>query len=193
MSLVNVKLESRWMHGARTWVPKMVLFVAAFGSFSIALGQQQIGADTSYYLKKSPGGQMTNLEPIGSCRDPQTDGKHSVLIMAKSNDLSKMRKDGNGWERALRRAPVTKASVVLFGTRHGQKTVVGTLEGMYLLRGFNDELRLSGTVDEMGPDGVNVTKAIDFELKSDTTSFASFLGDRVFECRLEHPQLISFE
>jgi hypothetical protein len=52
--------------------------------------------DSSKYLQKSPGGHMTQLEPIGECRDPlasQAVVLRSVLIMAMTNDLPSMRKD----------------------------------------------------------------------------------------------------
>ena len=154
--------------------------------------------DTSRYLHKSPGGQVIKLEPIAECRDPLSteipNGRNqSVIVMAPSKDLSSMRKDRNVWERSLRRAPQTKASLVLQVVQHGREQVMGTFEGLYLIRGFNDELRLSGTIDEMGTDGINLTKAVDVELKSSASTYASFAGDQVFECRLTHPQLIRFE
>lgn len=189
-------------------VTHFVLTGALFGLFSLvslagSQGQAASSAmelarrDSSQMLQKSPGGQISQLEPIGECRDPlagQNSGtRRSVLIMANSKSLPSMRKDQNGWEQALRRSPVTNASLIIREVQHQREVVVGQLEGLYLLRGFNEELRISGTLDEMGSDGVYVTKSINFPLSSDTSSFASFAGPLVFECRLTHPQLIRFE
>jgi hypothetical protein len=156
--------------------------------------------DSNRILQKSPGGQISQLEPIGVCRDPlaaqamsPATPQRSVLILAKSKDIPSMRKDRNGWEEVLRRSPVTKASLIVREIQHQREVVTGQLEGLYLLRGYNDELRVTGTLDETGSDGVYVTKAIDMELSSVESSFASFNGNQVFECRLTHPQLIRFE
>lgn len=178
-------------------------FVLAGALFGVSQGQAASSAmelarrDSSQMLQKSPGGQITRLEPIGECRDPLA-GNHSttrrsVLIMANSKSLPSMRKDRNGWEQALRRSPVTNASLIIREVQHQREVVVGQLEGLYLVRGYNNELRVSGTLDEMGSDGVYETKSINFPLSADASSFASFAGPQVFECRLTHPQLIRFE
>lgn len=164
--------------------------------------------DSSQYLthslQKSTRGQMTYLEPVGVCRDPLASQANSqvnspatpqksVLIMANSKDIPSMRKDQTLVEQALRRSPVTRASLILRESQHQREVVTGQLNGLYLIRGFSDELRVTGTIDEMGSDGATVTKSINMELSSVESSFASFNGNQVFECRLTHPQLIRFE
>jgi hypothetical protein len=173
-----------------------IVFLAASPVLAASTATELARLDSSRYLQKSPGGQIMQLESIGECRDPlaqQAPSRRSVLIMAKSNDLPSMRKDRNGWEYALRRSPVTKASLIIREVQHQREVVIVQLEGLYLLRGNNDELRVTGTIDEMSSDGVYVTKAINMELSSGKSSFASFNGNQVFECRLTHPQLIRFE
>jgi hypothetical protein len=113
--------------------------------------------------------------------------------MANSKDIPSMRKDQSLVEQALRRSPVAKASLIIRESQHQREVVAGQLNGLYLIRGFNDELRLAGTIDEVGSDGATVTKAINMQLSSGESSFASFNGNQVFEGRLTHPQLIRFE
>lgn len=88
---------------------------------------------------------------------------------------------------------MTKASLIIREVQHQREVVIGQLAGLYLVRDFNEELRVTGTLDEMGSNGVYVTMAIDLKLSSGESSFASFNGNQVFECRLTHPQLIRFE
>lgn len=212
MSFIKALSFTSRLRLAVSLVTQIVQTGAVFGLFFVVFAGESLGhaaestlelarLDSSQILQKSAGGQISQLEPIGECRDPLAGrqsvalglNQRSVLILARSKDLPKMRKDKTVFEEAFRRSPVTKASLIIRETQHQREVVVGSLEGLYLFRGFKDELRVSGTLDEPGPDGVNLTKAINLELSARESNFSSFSGNQVFECRLTHPLLIRFE